>query len=230
MVHAIIVAAGVGRRAPGAVKKQFVELLGHPVIIHTLIPFQQSPVIDTLVCVIAKEDIPFFNGLIPRYPLSKIETVVEGGAYRQESVAAALTFLETRYSANDLVVVHDGVRPLVTSDLIERVVKAAAEFGGAIAALPVTDSLKEVLGHRIVKSIPRESVWAMQTPQAFRLGLLIEAMEKAAADRFVGTDEAALVERIGAPVFCVEGFGDNIKITTSSDLKQAEILLEAGRA
>ncbi len=224
MVHAIIVAAGASLRTKGAVKKQFAEILGAPVIVHTLNCFIQSQKIDTIICVIAKDDIPFFNDLIKSYSLSKIETVVAGGATRQESVAAGLSYLEKHYSMDDWVAVHDGARPLVTVDLIERVIAAAAESGGAIAAIPATDSLKEVVGYRVVKSIPRETTWAAQTPQVFRLGILIEAMKKASQDSFFGTDEAALVERISGTVVCVES-NDNIKITTSSDLKRAEIIL-----
>jgi 2-C-methyl-D-erythritol 4-phosphate cytidylyltransferase len=227
VVYAIIVAAGASRRAPGTVKKQFVPILGQPVIVHTLIPFQQSSAIDAIVCVVAKEDIPFFKSLIGERPLSKIIGVVAGGSCRQESVAAGLFFLSQNGSPTDWVAVHDGARPLITPNLIERVVQTAAQVkgGGAIAALPVTDSLKEVSVSRIVRSIPRESTWAAQTPQVFPLGLLMEAIEAASRDGFVGTDEAALVERIGGSVLCVEGADDNIKITTASDLKRAEIIL-----
>ena len=226
-VHAIIVAAGAGQRA-GQVggKKQFIEIADQPVIIHTLNRFQAAPVIDAIICVVAKEDIPIFSDLIKRHPLSKIKQIVAGGACRQDSVSAGLSLLETTGSLDDLVVVHDGVRPLVSTDLIERVVQAAGQFGGAVAALPVTDSLKIVSQDLMIqKSVPRESVWAMQTPQAFRLGLLIEAMKKAALDHYVGTDEASLFERSGHPVFCVEGDHENIKITTASDLKRVETLL-----
>lgn len=227
MVHAIIVAAGASQRA-GLIggKKQFIEIAAQPVIIHTLNRFQASPIIDTIVCVIAKEDISIFDDLIKRHPLSKIKKIVEGGRCRQDSVSAGLSFLETIGYLDDLVAVHDGVRPLVSPDLIERVVQAAGQFGGAVAALPVTDSLKIVSQDLMIqKSVSRESVWAMQTPQAFRLGLLIDAMKKAALDHYVGTDEASLFERSGHPVFCVKGDHENIKITTASDLKRVKTLL-----
>ncbi len=250
MNHAVIVAAGEGKRfissmnkeaqlspqvAPVPVsqceiplKKQFMELAGQPVLMHTLAPFQASPLIDTLVCVVAKEDISFFEKQIGTGPGSKIKKIVAGGAHRQDSVAAGLFYLEEIGSVNDLVVVHDGVRPFVTPALIKKVIDAASSenVAGAAAALPVTDALKEVSPDGVVqKSIPRDRIWAMQTPQVFRLGRLLEAMRKAAADRFVGADEVALVERMDHPVRCVEGDADNIKITTASDLKRAEQIL-----
>ncbi len=226
MTHAVIVAAGCGKRAGGAIKKQFALLASRPVIIHTLIPFFESTVIDTLICVIAKEDIPHFPAMMQSYPKLKIAKVIEGGERRQDSVAAGVFFLEKNYSKDDLVVIHDGARPFVTSALIQKVIASASRGCGAVAALPITDSLKEVSSdHTILRSIPRESVWAMQTPQAFPLGVLAEALRMAKADGFSGTDEAAIVERIGFPVLCVVGLEENIKITTASDLSRAEKIL-----
>jgi 2-C-methyl-D-erythritol 4-phosphate cytidylyltransferase len=232
MIYGLIVAAGSGERARQVdctIKKQFIEIAGCPVIIHTLKAFQASPVIDTIVCVVAKEDVLFFEALLKRYPIPKVKKVIEGGACRQDSVAEGLSFLEKEGSANDIVVVHDGVRPLVSAGLVEQVVNAAKIEGSAVAALPVTDSLKKVSPDRLIyESIHRESVWAMQTPQAARLGLLVTAMKKAMAEGFVGTDEATLLERIGVPIICVEGSHTNIKITTASDLKRAEMLISGG--
>ena len=231
MVHAIIVAAGESRRA-GQIggKKQFIQIAGRPIIIHTLNQFQESPVIDTITCVIATEDMPIFHDLINQHPASKIREIVAGGACRQDSVAAGLFPMEKTYSLDDTVIVHDGVRPMISADLIEQVVEAASQFGGAVAALPVTDSLKIVSQNNMIrKSIPRESVWAMQTPQGFRLGLLVHAMKKAQQDHYVGTDEANLFVHAGYPVFCVKGDHDNIKITTGSDIKRVETLLVSRR-
>ena len=219
MVHAVIVAAGDGKRAGGVVKKQFALLAERPVIIHTLTPFFESKIFRTVVCVIAKEDISAFETLMRSYPEIKIDQVIEGGACRQDSVSAGVFFLEKNYPANDLVAIHDGARPFVTSALIKKVIALASSSCGAVAALQVSDSLKEVSaeGH-ILRSISREGVWAMQTPQVFALGVLAEALRRAKADRFVGTDEAAIVERVGHPVLCVSGEKENIKITTASDL------------
>lgn len=229
-VHAVIVAAGEGRRAGligGTTKKQFAVIAGRPVIIHTLAAFQNTPAIDTLTCVVAKEDRDYFNNLIKCHPLPKIKAVVEGGACRQESVAAGLVALEKAGSSEEIVLVHDGVRPMVSQVLIEHVIEAARQHGGAVAACPVADSLKIVSGQSFIQtSLSREAVWAMQTPQAFRLGLLMEAIKKGMAEEFIGTDEAAFVERLGHPVFCVEGSTDNLKITTESDLRYVETLLK----
>jgi 2-C-methyl-D-erythritol 4-phosphate cytidylyltransferase len=240
MTHAIIVAAGDGKRAGGTtpagaacpaggnIKKQFAEIAGDPVIARALAPFEASHAIDTIVCVIAKEDIPLFENLMKRYPISKIQGVVEGGACRQDSVFAGISFLEERYPKTDWVAVHDGARPFVTSDLIERVVAAASPTAGAIAALPVTDTVKRVdPNHQILASIPRDQVWAAQTPQVFPLGLLAEALRSAQKEQFIGTDEASLFERMGQQVLCVAGEIDNIKITTLSDFHRGERIIRA---
>lgn len=223
MIHAVIVAAGEGKRALGAVKKQFALLASRPMIVHTLTPFFALRLIDTVSCVIAKEDISYFETLIQSYPEIKPDKIIEGGTCRQDSVAAGVFYLEKNYSSNDLVVIHDGARPFVTSELICKVIDEASSSQGAVAALPVNDSLKAVSAEgKILRPIPREGVWAMQTPQAFLLGVLAQALRKAQSESFIGTDEAAIVERIGHPVLCVMGSEENIKITTASDLLRAE--------
>ncbi|MBI3802644.1 MAG: 2-C-methyl-D-erythritol 4-phosphate cytidylyltransferase [Nitrospirae bacterium] len=228
IVHAVIPAAGQGKRLGGETKKQFLELCGLPILIHTLIPFQSASIINEITCVVSKEDCSFIEGLVSSHRLDKVKRILHGGERRQDSVWAAVSELCERSDPNDLILVHDGVRPLVTTELIERVAAAAAEVGGAVAARPVTDSLKRVSSGRIIsQSLPRENVWAMQTPQAFRLSLLREAYQKAETDRFEATDEAMLVERLGHPIRCVEGSAENIKITTPPDLRLAEILLHA---
>ena len=227
MIHAVIPAAGQGKRLGGSVKKQFITLCDLPVAVHTLTVFQNLPLIDQIVCVAPKEDLSFFERLISEYSLTKITALLPGGDRRQDSVWAGLSSLAQR-DQEDLVVVHDGVRPLVTSQLIEKVIESAKEAGSAVAALPVADSLKQVSSDKmILRSLPRENVWAMQTPQVFRLGILMKAYQNAARERWEGTDEAMLVERSGFPVRCVEGSIENIKITTLPDLELAEILLHA---
>lgn len=228
MVHAVIPAAGQGKRLGGNVKKQFLTLCDLPVAVHTLTAFQNSPLIDEIVCIASKEDLSFFERLISDHSLTKVTKILPGGERRQDSVWAGVSHLGGGSDPNDLVVVHDGVRPLVTARLIEKVIEAAKEEGSAVAALPVSDSLKEVSSDKIIlKSLPRENVWAMQTPQVFRLGILLEAYRSAAQEGFEATDEAMLVERLGLPIRCVEGSIENIKITTSPDLEMAEVLLRA---
>ncbi|HZR45588.1 MAG TPA: 2-C-methyl-D-erythritol 4-phosphate cytidylyltransferase [Candidatus Manganitrophaceae bacterium] len=231
MTHAVIPAAGRGERMGSKTRKQFLALCGRPVIVHTLSIFQKSPFIDDILCVASKEDQPFLERLIAEHGLTKVKRILPGGERRQDSVQVAIEYLEREGRPDDIVLVHDGVRPLVPPELIERVAREAYKSGGAVAALPVTDSLKEVSADGIIeKSVAREKIWSMQTPQAFRLSLLIEACRKAAGDGFYGTDEAMLVERIGVPIRCIQGSSENIKITTPSDLKIAELLLSSRSA
>jgi len=228
MIYAVIPAAGQGKRLGGDVKKQFLTLCDLPVAVHTLTAFQNAPLIDEIVCIAPKEDLSYFERLISDHALTKVTKLLPGGERRQDSVWAGLCYLERKGQRDDLVAVHDGVRPLVTAHLIERVIEAAKEEGGAVAALPVADSLKQVSSAKmILRSLPRENVWAMQTPQVFRLEILIEAYRNASQNGLEGTDEAMLVERIGFPIRCVEGSIENIKITTLPDLRMAETLLRA---
>ncbi len=230
MVHALIPAAGSGVRFGEAVKKQFLPLCGLPVIVHTLSVFEGSCAVDDLICVAPQEDLPLFEKMILTAGFTKIRMVLSGGTTRQNSVGIGVAFLEKEGDPEDVVLVHDGVRPFVTPLLIEAVVRKAKESGAAVAAMPVTDSVKRLsCDNVILEGISRDSLWAMQTPQAFRLEILIRAFQKAAFDRFSGTDEASLVERLGVPVHCVEGLAENIKITTPSDLKLAEWILRERR-
>ncbi|MFY9269713.1 MAG: 2-C-methyl-D-erythritol 4-phosphate cytidylyltransferase [Candidatus Manganitrophaceae bacterium] len=229
MVHAIIPAAGRGERLGGAIRKQFLTIGGLPILVHTLAVFQASPLIDEIICVLPKEEIGFFEGLISAGSLGKIKQLLPGGLRRQDSVGEGLSYLVAGGAdPNDLVAIHDGVRPLVTGPLIERVIETAREGGAAVASLPITDSLKRVSSDKIIlDSFPRENIRAMQTPQVFRLGLLQEAYRIAERDRFEATDEAMLVARLGVSIRCVEGSSENIKITTAADLRMAEMILRA---
>jgi 2-C-methyl-D-erythritol 4-phosphate cytidylyltransferase len=225
MVIAIIPAAGRGERFGGKTKKQFLGLDGVPVLIHTLTVFQKSLLIDQIVPVVNREDQSFTESLIARYSLSKVKKVISGGDKRQDSVRAAIVLLEKEGRPDDIVLVHDGVRPLVSPEIIDRVIHTTEEYGAAVAALPVVDSLKLVSTEGdLTKSIPRENVWAMQTPQGFHLGILGEAYRQAAQDDFIGTDDAMLVVQMGKSVKCVAGSAENIKITNSEDMRLAELI------
>lgn len=221
-------AAGRGERFGGALKKQFLMLAGAPVLIHALTLFQNASLVDDAICLVPKEDFSYAQALIERYSLTKVKTLLPGGGRRQDSVAAAVSRLEKTGRPDDIVLVHDGVRPLASSSLISKVVAGVESFGAAAAACPVTDSLSEVSEARwIRKSLSRDTIWAMQTPQGFRLSILAEAYRKAARDDFFATDEAMLVARLGVSIRCVEGSAENIKITKPSDLKMAEFLVRA---
>jgi 2-C-methyl-D-erythritol 4-phosphate cytidylyltransferase len=225
-VIAIIPAAGAGRRMGSAVEKQFLHLRGIPILAHTLRVFDKSPKIDGIVLVVAPQQRQALEGeVLGPHPCEKLLRVIDGGAERQDSVANGLRAIPPEC---ELVVVHDGVRPLVSIDLLEAVLEAAHHYGAAIAAIPAGDTVKQADSQKVVATLERETIWLAQTPQIFRAKLLRRAYEKAARDQAVVTDDAALVERIGVTVHLVHGSPENIKVTTPGDLLLAEAIL-AGR-
>jgi 2-C-methyl-D-erythritol 4-phosphate cytidylyltransferase len=226
-VTALIPAAGRGTRIGGARPKQFLPLAGVPMLARTLAAFQSSDDIDAIVVVVpAGEETSCRDDIVARYGVSKATRIVAGGASRQASVAAGLRALGADAS---IVVIHDAARPFVTAGLIRRVLAAAESSGAAIAALPVVDTLKRRSPDgRGLATVEREGLWAAQTPQAFRRDLIVEACARAAADGFLGTDDASLVERLGHPVTLVEGDPSNLKITRAGDLRVAEDVVAVG--
>ena len=217
---AIVPAAGKGLRLPGGVAKQFRSLAGKPLFHHCLLRIARTGLVGRIVVAVPPDSDP------PGLPggMEVAVEVVEGGARRQDSVRNGLAAL-----GNDVswVVVHDGARPLVTRDLMERCLLGAAETGAAIAALRVVDTVKMGDAEGFIESTrPREGLWLAQTPQAARRELLARAMERAEADGFEGTDEAALLEAIGVRVKLVEGSPENIKVTTPGDMERAARLME----
>lgn len=222
-VAAVIVAAGRGERVGAGLPKQFLPLRGVPVLVRAVRPFQASPLIDEVVVVVPAETVEQVRRLLRQHGLSKVTAAVEGGPTRQESVRRGLAAL----GASDLVVVHDGARPLVQQSIIARVVEAAREDGAATAALPATETIKVVdRTGRVDATLDRERVWIVQTPQAFRTAWLVDAHERAPQDGANATDDAGLVERAGYPVRVVLGSPENLKITTGDDLSLAEALLD----
>jgi 2-C-methyl-D-erythritol 4-phosphate cytidylyltransferase len=238
-VFVILPAAGLGTRmapwaAPGkksAPSKQFTELAGTPILIHTLRKFAAVPQVTEIWVALRKSEISGFRArLMQEAPdvLRKKVEFVEGGEQRQQSVANALHAISA--SAEDLVLVHDAVRPLVTAEIIEDVLRAAEKHGAAIAGLPAVDTVKQVErkpeGAVIHTTVPRASVVLAQTPQGFRYELLKKAFDDAAADGFLGTDESSLLERAGIPVAVVMGSPRNLKITAPADMELAEFYLK----
>lgn len=224
-VVAIIPAAGEGRRMGGSVEKQFLCLRGIPVLAHTLKVFDRSPLVDGVVLVVAADRRRAVEQrVLGPHPCGKLLKVVNGGRERQESVAYGL---EAVPSECELVAVHDGVRPLISSDLLSAVLKAAEECGAALAATPARDTVKRVEKGVVTATLEREGVWLAQTPQAFRVKLLRRAYEEALKNQVSATDEATLVERLGVSVQIVSGLPENIKITTPTDLIIAEALLDS---
>ena len=222
-VGAVILAAGRSERM-GGVDKLWVPLPSkngreEPLIAHTLSPFQRTRQIVRAVLVVAEEAVDRAETLVQEHGFKKV-LVARGGARRQDSVLAGLKGLEGCAWA----VIHDGARPLVTTDLIERGVKAAEETGASCSAIPVPDTVKEATAGRIVRTVDRSRLWLAQTPQTFRYDLLLDAHKRASGDV---TDDASLVEALGVEVRIYEGSARNIKVTSTDDLAIVKALLKA---
>jgi 2-C-methyl-D-erythritol 4-phosphate cytidylyltransferase len=239
-VFVIVPAAGLGTRMtpPSAAKakkrapsKQFKELGGVPILVHTLRKFAASPEVYEIIVALRKDEISGFRTQVEKqFPeiLQKRLQIVEGGEHRQDSVASALAAVAA--DPDDLVLVHDAVRPLVTPQIIAEVIAATERYGAAIAGMPAVDTVKQVdrtaEGAVIKATIPRASIVMAQTPQGFRYSLLKKAFDDAAGDGFLGTDEASLIERAGHPVAVVMGSPQNLKITAPADMELAEFYLK----
>lgn len=218
-------AAGRGVRVGAEQNKILLSLLGKPLLVWTLQALDRCPFITDLVVAVQEAEKNLVADLIRRHALQKSVTLVVGGAERQDSVRRALQGVSPDCP---FVLVHDAARPLVTPDLCCRVVEAAAIIGAAIAAVPCTDTVKVVDAHgRVERTLDRRALHLVQTPQVFRTDLLRQAHHAAQRDAFIGTDDAALVERLGHPVQVVMGSYDNIKITEARDFAMAENLLKS---
>lgn len=222
---AIIPAGGAGRRINTGTAKQYLLLDELPVLVHCLKVFEQTAVIDEIILAVPASDIKFVREeLIEKNDLQKVAKIIAGGAERQDSVQNALVALTDEC---DIILVHDGVRPFVTRDMINRVAEAAREFQAAAVGVQAKDTIKEAqTDDFVVKTLPRQNLWLVQTPQAFQSAVLRKAYEAAYRNNFCGTDDASLVERIGVRVKMIAGSYENIKITTPEDLIIAEALLK----
>jgi 2-C-methyl-D-erythritol 4-phosphate cytidylyltransferase len=211
---AVIVAAGQGQRF-GAPDKILLPLAGKPLLTFALDAVEAAASIDQVVVVVGEHTLDRVKTLVQQGDWRKIMTIVVGGDRRQDSVAAGVAALS---GSVDVVALHDGARPFALPALFDAMVGAARRTGGAIAAVPVTDTIKRVTGDRIVGTVPRHDLWAAQTPQAFNLSRLREALQRAAQTGRQVTDEAGLFEWLNWPVQIVPGSPDNLKITYSADL------------
>ena len=211
----------------GLQPKQFLALAGVPILIHSLRAFAAVERVTAIYVAVRNTDMERVEAQIAEYGFKDRVHVVEGGDNRQESVSHALTALPAE--PDDIVLVHDAVRPLIDAATIDRTIDAVAQFGAAIVGLPAVDTIKQVErtahGALITSTIPREYVVLAQTPQGCRYGLLQSAFAEATADGFIGTDEASVVERAGNPVAVVHGSQVNLKITQPGDLELAEFYL-----
>ena len=220
---AVILAAGLGKRMQAGHNKQFIEICGQSVLTHTLTVFAQIPEIAKIVLVVRAGEEDTGRNMIPEIAESKTVLAI-GGKERQDSVhngIRAITW-ECEY-----ILIHDGARPLVTEEVIRRTLLAAQNSGAAICAVPVKDTIKQADSDgNVLATIPRESLWAVQTPQVFRADLIRRAYENAYVHNHYGTDDASLVEYLGEKIKIVTGDYENIKITTPEDIPTAEQILQ----
>lgn len=215
----VVVAAGRGTRMGTAESKQFLLLRDKPVFIYTLEAFAAVSEVREIVLVTGADDVQRCREWVDKHQVAKVVHVIAGGSERQHSVQRGLECLQTEW-----VMVHDGVRPFVGRDDIRRCLEMAREFGAAVLAVPVKDTIKQVNEEGMITATPdRRSLWSIQTPQTFRLSELLLAHAAAGRTGFVGTDDSMLVERLGIPVRVVEGGYRNIKITTREDLDVAQL-------
>ena len=219
----VVVGAGRGRRLGCEGGKAFLPLLGEPIVIRTLRAFGGLSFISQRILVVPKESVPRVKEEAKVEPLlAELDEVVAGGERRQDSVARGLRFVDKR---SDLVMIHDAVRPFVRADDVVRCVEAARRTGAAVLGVRAADTLKECdAGGRVLRTVPREKLWAVQTPQVFRREVIAEAYEKFGDED--ATDDAALVEKLGKSVVVVEGRRDNIKVTWEEDMFVGEALLK----
>lgn len=226
MVSAIIVAAGKGVRMNDTVRKQYLDLAGRPILAYSLMAFDECDKIDSIFLIIPKEDLDYCQkNILPLLKLQKKVHLVPGGAQRQDSVYNGLQALDDK---TDTVVIHDGVRPFISSEQLLACIIGATETGACILGVPASDTMKRVgKSGTIEKTLARDDVWLAQTPQAFQYHLIIKAHEKAQQDGYSGTDDSLLVERLGVSVKMIKGGKGNIKITSREDLKLARAMLQA---
>jgi 2-C-methyl-D-erythritol 4-phosphate cytidylyltransferase len=226
MVNAIIVAAGKGVRMGSAKRKQYLLVAGRPILYHTLRQFDACTSVDHICLVVPKQDLGYcYEKVTKPAKLKKPVKLIPGGLERQQSVFRGLEALDNK---KGLVAIHDGVRPLIETSIIEACILNASENGACVPGIPVIDTIKRTNQKGMITStVQRKNLWSIQTPQVFEYRIIMEAHHRAIKDAFKGTDDASLVERLGYPVAIVNGSKSNIKVTTEEDLFIASKLLAA---
>ena len=217
----LLPAAGSGKRMGAGQNKLLLPLNNVPILIHTLRVFQKDPRCHQIILAVKNEERTVIQELLEEHSITKVTALAEGGDERQHSVYACLK----EVSVKGVVLVHDAARPFIKQHVIHQLVEAAQKYGGAVAAVRAKDTMKKVVDQVIQETVDRESLWIIQTPQAFLYDILEKAERAAEQDGFLGTDEAMLVERLGERVYIVESTYDNIKMTTPEDLLYGEFLL-----
>ena len=224
----LIVAAGKGLRMGSELKKQYLPLDNIPILSHTLIKFEQYYKPHKIILVVPINDIKYCKkSILKPLGMEKKVIIVPGGKKRQQSVLNGINMIKTltdNYN-KDIVLIHDGVRPFIDDYLIDQCIKGAVEFGACIPAIKVVDTLKIVNNNVVTKTLNRDYIYQIQTPQAFLLKIIVDAMEYAEKKKFSGTDEASIVEFFGHKVVITTGSKRNIKITTKEDIEFAKAYL-----
>ena len=225
---AVIVAAGKGKRMGTEISKQFLPLRGKEILTHTVEKFEAAKHIRDIILVTGQDSLQDVRDMVQEYNWKKVVSVVAGGKERQDSVWNGLQAVS---ADTEIVLIHDGVRPFVTEEILNDSIETAMEMGGCVAGVPAKDTIKVCNAENIAVATPdRSTLWQIQTPQTFRKELILQAYMQAKEDGFTGTDDASLAEHSGYPVKVIMGSYRNIKITTKEDLLVGEAFLKEGQA
>lgn len=219
MNYGLILAAGKGERF-GA-EKQFLTLLNKPILYYPLSTFQNCREIDSVILVTGRERIDYVKEMIKEFNFDKVKKIVEGGEHRQDSVRKGLEEMETPGS----VAIHDGVRPFISPEMLKKGVEALKNHKAVIYGTPIPETVKLVRDNRVIKTMDRDGLFVIQTPQFFHLSLIKDVHKRAYEKGYYSTDDASLIEWIGEEVFLLQGDPRNIKITTPMDIELAEAIL-----
>lgn len=226
-IVALIAAAGKGKRMNTRISKPFILISGKPILAYTLEKFEKCKLIDKIYLVVSPEEKEICHkNIILKYNFSKVQELVDGGETRQDSIYNGLKALD---KDADIVVIHDGARPLVEESIIQDSIEKAQEYGAAITVIPIKDTVKKSENNFFIsKTLNREEIWRAQTPQTFKYDIILSAYHQAYKDKHLATDDAAIVESYGYKVKLIIGSEENIKITTPFDLIVADIFLKKG--
>ena len=223
-VSAVIVAAGSSKRMDNGVDKLSVKIEGRTLLAWTISRFEAVSTIDEIILVVKAESLEYVRDeLIASEDFKKIKAVVPGGDQRQNSTENGLNAIS---DDTEIVLIHDGARPLVRAEEIDSVIQSTKKNGAALLAVSCKDTIKEVMDNKIIKTLPRNTLWLAQTPQGFRRNIIMDALKSARDGDYLGTDEASLVERIGVNVSIVEGRANNIKVTFPEDVEHVRSYLK----
>lgn len=225
----IILASGIGKRMGAGKNKVLLELDGKPIVFHTLKAFEKCQDVERILIVIRKEEIELAKKIVQKYKIKKISGIIAGGKERQFSGLNAIKHLDKilKNKTRAIAVFHNGANPFVTAEEITNSIQNAKKYGAAAVAHPTKDTIKEVDKNGLVlRTLNRSKLWNMQTPQAIKFPLALKAFIKAEEDKFIGTDDVSLVERMGGKVKIIEASENNFKITTPKDLALAKIIIK----